>query len=184
MDADVRAETVTVTNPAFLVQGAQVDVSCFINNTSPLAVEIVRLWVQDTATCNITNEELSVSLQPGDSQSFATAVDVSGAAQSHAFNLWFVTARGNLLSPYPNTAMLQAEAQETGSIRMDWMEFRFYDFGADAPSAGTELPAPQSGCDIPQDRCVMIGAMFTNLDPAGRTITLTPESYVWAITPR
>jgi hypothetical protein len=85
---------------------------------------------------------------------------------------------------YGSLNVIEQVAQEFGSIRMDWTSFQFYDFGNSVPSNGAHLPLVQYGMQLPASHYLVIAAYFTNLDPAGRTVTLTPDTCVWAVDPR
>lgn len=201
LGADINAEELILSDVTVTTNGNQATVSCQIKNTSPIAIELVNLWVQGASPSEYGNAFISIALSPGETHSLTKTVTLN-ETPSGSCSFWFVTARGNVISatsagqgpPGPaGPAGDQGPAGPRGedgtsglvsSIKMDWLKFGFYDFGTTAPTDQTPLPAKQLGCDLPQDHYVMIGAEFTNMDPEGRTITLTPETYVWAINPR
>ncbi len=191
MSIDRNTELVTLSNIETQITGNRIEVSCNINNNGSLSAQILRLWVKD-ATINtyasIDIRDQNYNLQPGSSRPFLESVTLDNvASENDEIALWFITARGNLATFYPNTATQQVSAREIGSIIMDWTTFRYYDFGTSPPQNNQALPTPQEGCTIPvgtRGRYIMIGAVFTNLDPLGRTFTLTPETCTWAVNPR
>ncbi len=207
LEAQSNAERLTFPTCTAEANGNQASVICEIKNTSPLSIELVNLWVQADPTA-YGNAPLSIALSPGESIPFARTITLTAAAEGSCA-VWFVTARGSVISPTATgTQGAQGPAGATGpagpqgpqgeqgppgpegisglvsSIKMNWLKFCFYDFGTTAPTDQTPLPPVQYGCDIPQKHYVMIGAEFTNMDPDNRTITLTADTYVWAVDPR
>ncbi len=206
LQADTNAEQLTFANTAVNIAGNQVTISCEIKNTSPLSIQLVTLWVMDSQT-NYKNTQISVPLNGGQTITFQRTVTLPQSPQSTPY-FWFVTSRGNVFSSVAQAQGPEGQAGPTGpsgpagqpgaqgpqgpegtsglisSIQMNWLQFRYYDFGITAPANLAVLPQAQSGCDIPQDHYVMVGAEFTNCDPNNRTITLTSDTYVWAVDPR
>jgi hypothetical protein len=203
LEADSSTEQLMFISQSATASGNQATVSWQIKNTSPIPIELVNLWVQGTPTA-YGNTPISIALGPGETETSQRTVTLNEAASGSCI-FWFVTSRGNVLGPELGS---QAPAGKDGkdgqtgptgpegpqgpegvsglisSIKMDWLKFRYYDFGTSVPVDGTALPVPHSGCDLPQDHYVMIAAEFTNMDPDNRTITLTADTYVWAINPR
>jgi hypothetical protein len=298
IDTDRNAEQLSIlANPTPTVNGSQVNVIYDVENTGPLAVQIVRLWVLASPDNTTGNTTMNLALQPGGSNSSIIPVNISFSANA-TFTIHFVTARGNIFSPnrnppsvgfvgsvtvssqfpYPvspgssanysiavyrgllngsfsaslsisqlptptsytfspsmlffasndtvktstltiytnvstplassvfavtatNTADSNDRAsgfgtltvggpspRETGSIKMDWTTLKFYDFGTAAPpmdgtNITTYVRSPPDNCSLPKDHYIMFAALFTNLDPEARDISLTADSCIWAINP-
>lgn len=203
LEADTSVEQLMFISQSATANGNQATVSWQMKNTSPIPIELVSLWVQGSSTAYGTTS-VSIVLGPGESDTSSRTVTLNDAFSGSCI-FWFVTSRGNVLGPalgsqgpagadgadgppgpagQPGPQGKDGESGLVSSIKMDWLKFRYYDFGTTAPTDGAVLPTEQTGCDLPQDHYVMIAAEFTNSDPNDRTITLTSDTYVWAIDPR
>ena len=98
LDVDRNTEQITISNATMV--NAQPNISCTITNTGPLPVQIVRLWVQDLEVKMHTTISISppIVLQPGSRTTQSFPINIAGASVNDPFCLWFVTARGNLVS--------------------------------------------------------------------------------------
>lgn len=305
MDTDRNTEQLSIlANCTPTTPGSQVKVRYLIENTGPIAVRIVRLWVLESPDNTMGNSLMDLALQPGSSNASFMPVNINwNVASTPTFTIHFVTTRGNMFSqnqnpptvryvgsvtvssqfPYPvspggsanysitvyrgllndsfsaslsisalptptsytfspsstlsftvndtvktstltiNTTISTPLAssvfavtatntkdssdrasgfgtltvggpspRETGSIKMDWTTFQFYDFGDSKtvpnPLNGINitryLRSPPGNCSLPKDHYIMFAALFTNLDPEARDINLTGYSCIWAFDPQ
>jgi len=192
MNLERNTEQVTLSDITFTVLGNnRIDVSCTINNKGSIPSQLVRLWVEDTTINKYVNLDIrdpnlhyDYVLPAGSRQGFTTTIDMLGVSQTDEITMWFVTGRGNKAAFFPYTPTEHITAREIGSILMNWMEFRYYDFGENPPQPNQMLPEPHYSCDVARDHYLIIGALFKNEDPAGRTLILTSDTYVWAVNPR
>jgi hypothetical protein len=101
LDADRSAEHISFTNVIINRGVNQVTISCSILNDGPLPVQIMRLWVKDSAVSSpaTTGFAPPLVLQPGSKLSQQQfTFTVLGASAGDEVSLWFVTARGNVVS--------------------------------------------------------------------------------------
>lgn len=181
MNVDRSTETLAVSNvtpPS--VSGSNVNVNCNIDNTGPLSVQLVSLWVKDlnlndALSQNYNWTSVSEVLQPGGSAAFSGAVSIANSKPGDQFALWFVTARGNVVSQSTTGA-----TQGTGPVVVNFDQFRQYTLSGNV--GGQDIGSPTSSLSIANYSYTIIAALLTNVDPSGQTITLASGSYVWAPT--
>ena len=171
-EANRRNEKVVASEVSYFVDGDKVRVETELRNEGSVAAQIVNLWVLDTTTqkygFNETIESLNLNLNPGDNKTVSAVVTIPGIGQSHAFNSWFVTARGNTIPLGSEEAVMWAQlSQGLGSIVLDFHSFRYYNY-----SGYTLQPWPDGniGFRIPTNLNVAFGALLTNRDPQKRTL--------------
>lgn len=118
MDATRNAEQVTISNLAIpWVQGNQLNVTCSISNAGPISVQLVRLWALDNNIQKYGSVATSITLLPGNTTTYSGNVNIAGASSSDFFTIWFVTARGNLVTlPTASSATLAAISQVMGDF--------------------------------------------------------------------
>lgn len=104
MDTDRNAEQLSIfANCTPTVAGSQVNVIYDVENTGPLTVQIVRLWVLASPDNTTGNTTMNLALQPSGSNSNITSVSITFSRSSTpTFTIHFVTARGNIFSPNRN----------------------------------------------------------------------------------
>ncbi|MGA3291515.1 MAG: IPT/TIG domain-containing protein, partial [Candidatus Bathyarchaeia archaeon] len=104
LDRYTELETVSINNPETAVLNNVVYLSCTVSDNGTLPVQLDRLWIRDVSTGTVGNIALtpSVDLQPGSNSYFFKSLAVSGSSYSDQFIVWFITARGNTISDYPN----------------------------------------------------------------------------------
>ena len=104
LDRYTELETVSINNPETAVLNNVVYVSCSVSDNGTLPVELDRFWIRDVNTGTVNNIAVtpSVTLQPGASTYYFNYLSIAGSSYSDQFIIWFVTARGNSISDYPN----------------------------------------------------------------------------------
>ena len=106
LDRFAEQETVSIANPEIATLTNRVYLTCTITDNGTLSAQLIRLWVEDVSNQAVGNLTLSPSivLQPGTSLQYLNSVYVANmpAMSSDQFIFWFVTARGNVISAYPN----------------------------------------------------------------------------------
>jgi hypothetical protein len=100
METDRNAEKVAISNVTYTNATVGVNMNCTITNTGPLSIQIVRLWLADLTLKEYGSVSMSppVVLQPGSGTTRLFFVNITGALANDSFSLWFVTARGNMIS--------------------------------------------------------------------------------------
>jgi len=104
MDADRINERITITSgnysivpsPSYLVK-----VNATLTNEGPVSSQIITLWVVDNNISSYNYVSLrssNINLDPGDECRVNTSVTIPGCDRTHNYDIWFVTARGNLVS--------------------------------------------------------------------------------------
>ncbi|MCW4024170.1 MAG: hypothetical protein NWF01_03950 [Candidatus Bathyarchaeota archaeon] len=184
LNADRTSEDITVSDMLLIPTQNNIDIYCQIFNSGPIATNLVSLWANDIDSQTHNSIPISVSLQPGESKNFNILMNLDGAQPSdEQIAAWFVTARGNLIPIVEaEDDISELQLPETGSIKLDWRQIKYYDFGIDPPLSGAALPATATyGCTIPSNHYVLIAAVLTNLDPEQQPITLTNDTYIYAI---
>lgn len=100
-EADRRNENVVASHGSYSVDGDKVTVRGELRNIGSMVAQIVNLWVIDTTIqkhgFNHTITASDLNLSPGNDRTVSVAVTILGADQSHIFNAWFVTSRGNIV---------------------------------------------------------------------------------------
>jgi len=198
IDLDRADEQLTIINPLLQSPNSEsVTLSCILNNTSPLVVHLVRLWVADTTSQTCGNLSLSVLLQQGEVQSFNRTVNLANSASDN-FTFWFVSARGNKLPlTYPTSFINTTEnnyyldpgwgliSSEVGSVLMIYQNFSFYQNGVTGFANGQSIGAPSYSFTIPNSGTydTIFKVQLLNLDPTNETIYLNSESVMWDLTP-
>ena len=104
LDRYTELQTVSINNPETAVLNGVVYLSCTVSDNGTLPVQLDRLWIRDVSTGTTGNIALtpSVVLQPGSNSYFFKYLAVAGSSYSDQFIIWFITARGNTISDYPN----------------------------------------------------------------------------------
>jgi len=179
MEADSKNEELMISDAEISANAGQVSIDCKISNMGTLPSQLVRLWVQ----INVTSEAVSeiqnptITIQPGETVTFSDILAVSGASPSTQNNFWFATARGNIVSATDSILFQQEIAKKIGSILLDWGDFRYYDLLSYGGTTDIQLPDPIFDFTLPQKHAVLLGVQIRNLDPDGRQITLTGNSF-------
>lgn len=199
MDLDRADEQLEIINPVLQSSSnTLVTLSCLINNTSPLVIQIVRLWVADNTNQQYGNLSLSIPLQQGETQAFNRTLELANNATDN-FSFWFVTARGNNLPlTYPSqiinntqinyntggVGLGQMIASVTGSIINYYKNFSFYQKSSQYTN-GETLGTGYSDYSIPNsdDMYTIFHVLLINLDPSNETIYLKSDSCLWDLTP-
>ena len=126
LDRYTEFQTTSITNPELGVLNNAVYLSYSVQNNGTLPVQLVRLWVEDVTTKTFANVELnqafanvetnmSVPIQPGSSVYNFISIPFGSASDSDNFIFWFITARGNTLSTYPDVIQFNG-IQSTGTF--------------------------------------------------------------------
>jgi hypothetical protein len=188
MQADRSNEQITILNVKYILGTGQIEVICTTSNTGALPVQLMSLWVKDIdANNNYNSTRVNSNLQPGGNMTIDRTLKVQGAKTTDTqISIWFVTARGNMISISPTAGEGAGGTTEAGSIKLDWTQFGYYDLGPlsqSPPSGATWTSNFTLGCTVPLNDYVIVGALLTNLDPLHRTITITDDSYIYATTP-
>jgi hypothetical protein len=107
LDRYTELETISIMNPEVAVLNNTVYVSCSVTNNGTLTATLVRFWIEDVTNHTIGNTIAASSiystvLQPGSSTYYFNSAKVANASSSDQFIFWFVTARGNIISAYPD----------------------------------------------------------------------------------
>ncbi|MFQ6065155.1 MAG: hypothetical protein ACE5L6_06740 [Candidatus Bathyarchaeia archaeon] len=182
-EADRRDERVVASNGSYSVDGDKVTVEAELTNSGALASHVINLWVLDTTEQRYNNTGMSTSLRPGESETVSVVVTIPETDESHTFNSWFVTARGNTIpleeeNDEEEGTMWAQLAQGLGSLVLDFHSFRYYTY-----SGNTFQPWPDGniGFYINTDLQVAYGALLTNRDPSKQTIALQSTSNICLI---
>jgi hypothetical protein len=98
LDFDRSIEGVTISDVSYSASG----VSLTIKNTGPLPIQLVRFWAQNSQAQSATlSFSPPILLDSGSKISQFFAVGINGVSTGD-IAFWFVTARGNLISPNAN----------------------------------------------------------------------------------
>lgn len=177
-EADRRNENVVSSGGNYSVDGDKVTVETELTNDGSVAAQIVNLWVLDTTIqkygFNNTIMAMSVNLNPGDNRTVSAAVTIPGIDESHTFNSWFVTARGNTISVEGQFPIVAHLAKGIGYLALDFDKFRHFTY--ESTQKLKNYPEGTLGFDVPAGTYVAFGCYVTNLDPAKRTITIDSHS--------
>jgi hypothetical protein len=99
MDANRFNERVVISRGAYSVAGDRVRVDATLSNEGPVPVQVITLWVVDATINNYGFKNgLNINLNAGDSRTVSGEMTIPGTESNHRFNIWYVTARGNLVS--------------------------------------------------------------------------------------
>lgn len=179
MDMDTKNEKLLISEAEISANNDQVSVDCKISNTGALTSQLVRLWVQSTIDSEAVSEVLNpaITIQLGETIAYSDSIAVSGASPSRENNFWFVTGRGNIVSATDSIAFQQEIARKIGSILLDWGDFRYYDLLSADGKSNVQLPDPVFDFTLPKSHAILLGIQIRNLDPDGRSITLTADSF-------
>jgi hypothetical protein len=195
MDIDRSTEQVTILNPLFEVYPVgQVALTCTINNTGPLSVQLVRLWVKDLTNKqygNVTITTPPIILQPGDIQRFSLVVNIPGVSPTEKnFTFWFVTARGNTVSvATPQQITISAVVGGIGSIILNFDDFKYFNVTKKGlsymldkyPNSGSAYHL--QGTNEPKGQ-IAFRVILTNLDKNQRNIVLIDGSELFLMYPK
>jgi len=183
-EADRRSENVVASGGNYSVSGDDVTVKVVLKNAGSVAVQIVNLWVLDSAPSNrrYTNKSLNLNLKSGDVLNLVGSsglnVTIPGADPSHNFASWFVTAKGNTIPLEKEQGVIVAQlAQGIGSIALDFYTFRYYLYESSTKLAN--YPDGTISFNSPKGTPIAYGCKLTNLDPTKETITLNSHSVIW-----
>jgi hypothetical protein len=189
IDFERSIEQLNIIRPLFTIGSGQVALRCTINNTGPLAVQLVRLWVIDENTSEHANAILSIALSPGDVTQFSRVVSIPSASKSHQYSFWLVTARGNAVTiavPEKNVLM-SAVSSGIGSILLDFNNFRYFNVTRQGKKYFLANLQGSSGYQVNEDSHawdgVAFGVRLTNLDSKNRSITLDASSVLFSLFP-
>ena len=181
-----QSSEIAVSNGDYSVVGDTVEVNAALTNESPIPIQILTLWVVDATIkkYNYTSAfspDSVINFNPGDSGTVRGSVTISGTDSGHAFNIWYVTARGNRI-PLEEQGIITAElAQGIGYLSMDFDSFRYFEYESDTKLK--DYPDGIVSFDVPQNKYVAFGCPLTNLDPLKRTIAIDSHSLLWVIIP-
>ncbi len=161
MDSDKAKEELTITGQATYVSENTVDVTCNLDNTGRLPVQVVRLWVKDlangnTGTLSFSNPNSEIIIPQGENHAGSFSVTVSEATSDDTFIFWFITARGNqfTLQDYGDAFDITNQVTEiTASIMGDFLpDYHSVQWG-ECLQVGSnyEVSHWTSGWTIPQD---------------------------------
>lgn len=140
MDADRFSERIIISQGNYSVAGDKVRVDALLTNEGPVSVQILTLWVVDNTIgkygFNNTIRSLNINLNPGDSRSVSGEVIIPGTGPDHAFDVWFVTARGNMISfEKARYVTVSTLTEAMGPILLDYNSLRWY--STDTGNSGT-----------------------------------------------
>jgi len=191
MEVDRLSEEVTASGVNYTVVGDVVSVEAELENKGPVSVEIVRLWVVD-ATMNRHgfSSLLNINLKTGNKTylvgSRAIDVTIVGAASSHQFSSWLVTARGNVVTLEKEGGIIISEVTHgIGSIAMDLPSFKYYNVSQVSSSyILDDYPSGAQGYVVPTGNDIAFEVLLTDYDqPNKKDIKLFSGSILWAIFP-
>jgi hypothetical protein len=184
MDLDRANEQLAIINPILQSPNTtSVSLSCVLNNTSPLVIQLVRLWVEDVTTQEYGNQALSIPLQQGESQSFTSTVNLANSAQDN-FTFWFVTARGNKFTPQEPATTIQSMSDfNIGPFILIFSNDSFRFTADNYPPAPTnpagslpDISVPQTAYQIDNDN-QRISFIIQIKDGDKQAIELSQESF-------
>lgn len=178
-EADRRNENVVASIASYAVDGDMVTVEAELRNAGSVAAQIVNVWVLDTTTQKYGFVDgigsLNLNLNPGDNITASAMVTIPGADESHTFNSWFVTARGNTIPLEEEQVIIVAHLSKgVGYLALDFDKFRHFTY--ESPQKLDDFPDGTLGFNVPRNEYVAFGCFVTNLDPAKRTITVDSHS--------
>jgi hypothetical protein len=182
-EADRRSENVIASGGNYSVSGDKVTVGADLINRGATAAQVVNLWVLDTTIqkYGFNHTITAMNLNPGDGGRASFVVTIAGADESHTFNSWFLTARGNMIpleeytpegqSTYPKVIM--------GALVLDFDKFRYFTFMGNPYNQLVDYPNGVIGFDVPQQEYIAFGCYLTNVDPMNRTMVIDSHSLFW-----
>ncbi|MFP3984951.1 MAG: hypothetical protein ACLFU9_03160 [Candidatus Bathyarchaeia archaeon] len=178
-------EMVTATNANYSVSENTVIVSVKLTNEGSVTAQLVRFWIeaerQDELIGYSFIDNLTVALNPGDTENLQIEVTISGVSSEDNFTSWFVTARGNLVSVRRFDLFdVLGELIALGGVGP--MIYSFYDFRYYTYSTATKLynyPEGIQSFEVPNDTDVAFGIRLTNLDAYKRSMTITAYTHLW-----
>ena len=149
MDIERSNEKVTFTNPDYAVISDQIHVTGHIKNEGTDLVQIITLWVEDTTIQQYNyNDTINIYVKSGDTVNFTESnpliVTLQGADSSDVFNAWFVTARGNQISPEEEIAVTTTQeapppVSAFGVFSLDWFQFNYSSLQSPVPSVAGSI---------------------------------------------
>ena len=187
--ADMLNENIVATDGSYSVSGDKVTVEATLENIGSTAAHVINLWVFDTTIqkygFNNTIDSLNLNLNPGDNPTVSAVVTIPEVDQSHTFNSWFVTGRGNVVSVQAvatevETVTWSNLAEGIGSLAFNFTTFRYYDFnGSDLDNYPEGFPTFR----VPHGATIAFGFELTNYSPINETITFNGHSMMWSYFP-
>ena len=183
---DRLSENVIASGASYSVSEEDVTIKVTVKNAGSVAIQIINLWVFDTAQQKYTNEPVDLSLNPGNASQQILTVALSGANKSDDLVSWFVTARGNTVPLETEKGVIIAQvSQGIGSVSMDFASFRYYNVSKVGSSYILEnYTCGAEGFEVPAAEHIAFEVFLTNYDePEKREIKLLSGSILWAIFP-
>jgi len=183
-EAERLNEEISATNGDYTVLSAStINVEALLENVGSVATEIVSLWVFDSTTqthaCNTTLESLDLNLNPGNSVQVSINVTIPNINDTHEFQSWFVTSRGNVFRVQTADDMWHELVTQggVGPMIYSFYEFRYYLYQGgklqDYPTGIGDFAVP-NGADL------AFGVTIANYDAEGRAMTLTSYTHLWS----
>jgi hypothetical protein len=120
MDIDKGNEQIQIsqgsTNLYTSITSNSLTLSCILNNTGTLSVELIRLWIEDLSNNNAGSLAISGAdsiLRQGQAKPYSGTVNlqVANPASDH-FRFWFVSARGNKFTLGEPATIIQSITEE------------------------------------------------------------------------
>jgi hypothetical protein len=184
MDVDLIQEKLTFSNLSYIIEGDMVRVETIVTNEGPVSVEVITLWIVETATQKYGyNDTINLYLKVGETLdltgSNALLVSIEDPSYSSEFPSWFVTARGNripLVSVIQDVVIANV-ATGIGAIGLNFDEFRHYTYETIEKLAN--FPNGNIGFDIPKGEYVAYGCKVTNFDQQKRAISVDTHSLLF-----
>lgn len=174
LDTDRFSERMGVFSQSYSIDDDEVFVNVTLINEGPVAVQIRTLWVVDSTIdeYNFTNDFAPGSVtnfNPGDSGIVRGTVEIDGVHSSHDFEIWFVTARGNLVSFDESLYEAPPPVRSFGVFSLDWFYFKY---------TSSLYPTPRSAGIIskPEEDYVAFYIRVTN--NYGETMTILSSSMI------
>ncbi len=198
VDTNRKSESIQVANTGYAAyDNGSVTVSAQINNTGPISVRFVTLWVH-VYNSSWTNYNFTGQLPPnpnvkgGAAYDINVNVNVSGVNTNgtYTFASWLITARGNSVglqkTTMTNNIIIAQTTQGIGAVMMDFKNFTYYNVtGSKAPYSLANYPNGASGYLVQgaYQGQIAFRVIITNLDQDQRLISLDANSVLFAIFP-
>jgi len=191
IDIERSSEHIAASDVNFTADVDYVFVRAELENDGPVSVELVTLWIVQSATEKYGYvDELNIDLEVGETYSLAMPVEISGLNPARAFTGWFVTSRGNRIRieedsdmadfvKYSEHTVVAEVAGGIGLMGMDFGSFRYYEYKSVVEL--DDFPNGSESMDIPRDTYVAFAMNMTNKDPQRQNITIDSHSIWWSI---